>query len=110
MDDALAVGQRTHQGADERVILFLKMKAGYTFSTELADRVRIAIRNGLSPRHVPALVMPINEIPYTINGKKVEVPVKRILSGETVKPSGAIANQKALEQFYLIATQLKPSV
>ena len=110
MDDALAVGQRTHQGADERVILFLKMKAGYTFSTELADRVRIAIRNGLSPRHVPALVMPINEIPYTINGKKVEVPVKRILSGETVKPSGAIANPKALEQFYLIATQLKPSV
>ena len=57
------------------------------------------IRARLSARHVPALILPIIDIPYTVNGKKVEVAVKKILVGEEVKNKGALANPDCLELF-----------
>lgn len=95
--DSLVVGQK--RGDDERVIMFLKMAPGNTFTDELVNALKNKIRAQLSPRHVPAFVLEIGDIPYTVNGKKVEVAVKRILSGEMVVPSGQLANPECLELF-----------
>lgn len=65
VEDSLCVGQRRPSDNDERVILFLKMKPNAAFSTELARRVRAAIRKRLSARHVPSYVFPTPEIPVS---------------------------------------------
>ena len=76
-------------------------------STELITALVKTIRTRLSARHVPALVLPIADIPYTINGKKVEVAVKKILVGEEVKNKNALANPECLELYKNIpATQI----
>ena len=80
------------------MILFLKMATG-EMTLELVKRLASTIRTRLSARHVPALILPIAEIPYTINGKKVEVAVKRILVGEEVRNKNALANPECLELY-----------
>ena len=76
-------------------------------STELLTALVKTIRTRLSARHVPALILPIADIPYTINGKKVEVAVKKILVGEEVKNKNALANPECLELYKNIpATQI----
>jgi acetoacetyl-CoA synthetase len=81
IEDALAVGmKRKGQDLDEQVVLFLKAKQGFSpLKEELFALVKERIRRDLSPRHVPSIVMECPEIPYTLNGKKVEVAVKRIV-------------------------------
>ena len=92
--------------SEERVILFLKMVSGEP-SPDLLKSLVTTIRTRLSARHVPALILPISDIPYTINGKKVEVAVKKILIGEEVKNKNALANPECLELFRNIpATQI----
>ena len=98
--DSLCVGQRSPDMSEERVILFLKMAGGPAeMRPELIKRLTSTIRTRLSARHVPALILPIAEIPYTINGKKVEVAVKRILVGEEVRNKNALANPECLELY-----------
>ena len=63
VDDSLCVGQRRPQDKDERVLLFLKMRPGHQFNDALVNRIRGAIRTALSPRHVPAYIFEIDEIP-----------------------------------------------
>ena len=94
----MCVGQRSPDRSEERVILFLKMATG-EMTLELVKRLASTIRTRLSARHVPALILPIAEIPYTINGKKVEVAVKRILVGEEVRNKNALANPECLELY-----------
>ena len=65
----------------------------------VVDKLRKSIRSNLSARHVPTLILPISDIPYTVNGKKVEVAVKKILAGQTVKNQGALANPQSLDLF-----------
>ena len=96
--DSLCVGQRTPDG-EERVILFLKMADNCVFEDALVNQLRGHIRKHLSARHVPTLILPIQDIPYTVNGKKVEVAVKKILAGQAVKNQGALANPQCLELF-----------
>ncbi|OAJ43205.1 acetoacetate-CoA ligase [Batrachochytrium dendrobatidis JEL423] len=96
--DSLAVGQK--RGDDERVVLFCLMAPGKEFNEDLVTRIKAQIRTLLSPRHVPAFILPIKEIPYTLTGKKVEVAVKRILSGETVVPSSSLSNPDSLKLYY----------
>ncbi len=98
--DSLAVGQK--QGEDERVVLFCKMAPGKSLDADLISRIKLRIRTLLSPRHVPALIIPIEDIPYTLTGKKVEVAVKKIISGQNVTPSSAIANPDSLKLYYKI--------
>eukprot|EP00999_Lentomonas_sp_LEN2_P000508 NODE_150_length_2103_cov_81.247976_g126_i0.p1 GENE.NODE_150_length_2103_cov_81.247976_g126_i0~~NODE_150_length_2103_cov_81.247976_g126_i0.p1 ORF type:complete len:695 (+),score=130.23 NODE_150_length_2103_cov_81.247976_g126_i0:94-2085(+) len=98
--DALVVGQKFKD--DERVVLFLKMAPGNAVTPELVKKIKTHIRTDLSPRHVPYAILPTQAIPYTINGKKVEVAVKRILSGEKIQASGAIANPDSLNLYYNI--------
>jgi acyl-CoA synthetase (AMP-forming)/AMP-acid ligase II len=61
--DSLAVGQRRPQDNDERVVLFLKMHSGQEFNQQLVDQIKSHIRKELSPRHVPAFILPITDIP-----------------------------------------------
>ncbi|KAI0730268.1 hypothetical protein C8Q72DRAFT_793910 [Fomitopsis betulina] len=100
VDDSLCVGQRRPQDKDERVLLFLKMRPSHPFNEALINRIRSAIRTALSPRHVPAYIFEIEEIPYTVNGKKIEIAVKQIVSGSTLKPSGTVANPDSLKLYY----------
>jgi acetoacetyl-CoA synthetase len=95
--DSLAVGQRWK--ADERVILFVRMTDGVELTEELRERLRRAIRENVSPRHVPARIVAVADIPYTINMKKVELAVKRVIHGEPVKNRDALANPEALELY-----------
>jgi acetoacetyl-CoA synthetase len=95
--DSLAVGQQWE--GDERVILFVKMATGEELTGELRERLRRTIREHLSPRHVPAEIIRIADIPYTINMKKVELAVKNVIHGEPVKNRDALANPEALELY-----------
>ncbi len=95
--DSLVIGQPID--GDERVILFIKMNEDESLSKELIAEVKTAIRTNCSPRHVPAIVLETNDIPYTINGKKVEIAVKKIIQGEDVTNKDALANPESLELY-----------
>jgi len=96
--DSLCVPQYNKDG-EERVLLFLKMASGHTFGPELVKSIRNAIRVGLSARHVPSLILETKGIPYTLNGKKVEVAVKQIIAGKGVEHRGAFSNPETLDLY-----------
>ncbi|KAL5042110.1 hypothetical protein BDW71DRAFT_211500 [Aspergillus fruticulosus] len=98
IEDSLCIGRRRGRDADETVVLFLKMREGSPFSAGLAEEVRRAVREELSPRHVPGVISECPEIPVTANGKKVEVLVKKILGGGDVEGQ-QLANIDCLEWF-----------
>ncbi|KXN90980.1 Acetoacetyl-CoA synthetase [Leucoagaricus sp. SymC.cos] len=100
LDDTICVGQRRAQDKDERVLLFLKMRDGRKFTPILEAQIRDAIKTALSTRHVPAYIFEIGEIPYTVNGKKIEIAVKQIVSGSNLQPSGTVANPEYLKLYY----------
>ncbi|KXJ92878.1 acetoacetyl-coenzyme A synthetase [Microdochium bolleyi] len=102
--DSVVVGQRRPKvDSDESVMLFLMMRPGRKFSEDLVRRVRAAIAKERSKRHVPRYIFETPEIPTTINGKKIEIAVKKIVCGETVKPSGTVANPESLKYYYQFA-------
>jgi acetoacetyl-CoA synthetase len=83
-------------------VLFVMLAPGYALTTELNARLRAVIRDQLSPRHAPDRVISVPEIPYTLTGKKCEVPVRRILEGwppQDVGSDGALRTPGLLEQF-----------
>ncbi|RDB25381.1 Acetoacetyl-CoA synthetase [Hypsizygus marmoreus] len=100
IEDSFCVGQRRPQDVDERILLFVKMRPGQRFSKALVKEIEHSIRNGMSSRHVPDFIFEIEDIPYTVNGKKIEVAVKKIVSGQKVKPSGAVGNPDAFRWYY----------
>ena len=75
------------------------MAEGHTFQESIVQSLRAKIRSNLSARHVPTLILPISDIPYTVNGKKVEVAVKKVLAGQSVKNQGALANPESLDLY-----------
>jgi acetoacetyl-CoA synthetase len=97
IDDSVIVGQQWH--GDERVVLFIKLKSGINLDENLIKKISTNIRSGCSPRHVPAIIKTVNDIPYTLNGKKVEVAVKKIIHGEEVQNRDALRNPECLEEF-----------
>ncbi|RXW22984.1 hypothetical protein EST38_g2854 [Candolleomyces aberdarensis] len=100
IDDSLCVGQRRAHDKDERVLLFIKMRPGHKLTKSLIEQIRSAIRKSLSARHVPSYIFEIEEIPYTVNGKKIEIAVKQIISGSNLQPSGTVANPESLKLYY----------
>ncbi|KAF8070101.1 acetoacetyl-CoA synthetase [Lyophyllum atratum] len=100
LDDSLCVGQRRPQDLDERVLLFLKMRPGRKLTSDLETQIKTEIRKALSARHVPSYIFEIEDIPYTVNGKKIEIAVKQIVSGSDLQPSGTVANPESLELYY----------
>ena len=95
--DSLVVGQDWQD--DVRVILFVILKKGVELTDELKGRLKKAIREGCSPRHVPAIILPIRDIPHTLNGKKVELAVRKIVHNEVVLNRDALANPDSLDLY-----------
>ena len=92
--DSLVVGQKW--GDDERVILFVKLTEGTSLHNKFIQKIKKNIRSECSPRHIPKKIIEIADIPYTINGKKVEIAVKKIIHGEDVPNRDALANPESL--------------
>ncbi|KAF1943953.1 acetoacetate-CoA ligase [Clathrospora elynae] len=97
--DSICVGQRRPQDNDESVMLFLKMDVGVDFTEKLVEKVKTKISEERSRRHVPRYVFQTWDIPTTVNLKKVELPVKQIVSGRTIKASGTLANPGSLKYY-----------
>jgi acetoacetyl-CoA synthetase len=102
--DSLAVGQNYQD--DQRVILFVKLGAGFALTDELQNKIRKTLRENASPRHVPAVILEAPEIPYTLNMKKVESAVTNILNGRAVSNRDALINPGSLEFYEKITKQL----
>jgi len=101
--DSLCVGQRRPTDHDETVLLFLMMNPGHEVTRELVAAIKDRIGKEMSKRHAPKHIFHTPAIPQTINGKKVELPVKQIVSGHTVKPSSTLANPECLQYYYQFA-------
>jgi acetoacetyl-CoA synthetase len=95
--DSLAVGQNWDD--DVRIILFVKLAVGVQLSDDLKEKIRKTIRENATPRHVPAKIIAVNDIPYTISMKKVELAVRNIIHGEPVLNTEALTNPESLELF-----------
>jgi acetoacetyl-CoA synthetase len=105
IDDSVVVGQEW-QG-DIRILLFVKMKAGHELTEGLRDKIRSSIRTNASPRHVPAKILAAPDIPYTLNMKKVELAVRKMIHGREVKNKDALKNPEALD-FFAHIEELQP--
>jgi len=95
--ESLCIGQ--DWGDDVRVILFVRLREGMQLDEALAERIRQSIRQNTTPRHVPAKIIQIADIPRTISGKIVELAVRDIVHGLPVKNKDALANPEALELY-----------
>lgn len=101
ISSTLCMGRRRPHDSDKSVFLFVVMQPGQAFSSQLALELKATIRKGLSSKHVPRFVLGVNEIPMTVNGKKVETLAKSVIcSGEMPKvDSNTVANPECLESF-----------
>ncbi|MGB9630006.1 MAG: AMP-binding enzyme, partial [Thermodesulfobacteriota bacterium] len=95
--DSCVVGQ--YWKGDQRIILFVKLKPGYQLSEELRTKIRNLLFHQASPRHVPAKIIQVPDIPYTFNLKKVESAVANIVNRRPVLNRDAIVNPSCLDYF-----------
>ena len=99
--ESIAVGQDWDD--DVRVVLFVVLRPDIVLDDELRKQIRTVIRSNTTPRHVPAKIVAVRDIPRTKSGKIVELAVRSIVHGESVKNTEALANPEALENFRNIA-------
>ena len=78
--DSLVIGQEWK--GDQRMILFLKLSKSVSINDDLTKKIRQSIKSNCSPRHVPEIILPVDDFPYTLSGKKFEIAVKKIIDGE----------------------------
>jgi acetoacetyl-CoA synthetase len=101
VEDSVVIGQNWKN--DVRVILFVKMASGFALDDDVKNRIRKLIRANASPRHVPAKIIAVPDIPYTLNMKKVELAVKKMVEGKPVLNKDALKNPEALDFYAGIA-------
>jgi len=95
--ESLVIGQKWDN--DERIVLFVRLRDGLTLTPDLQERLRRRIRENATPRHVPARIVQVTEIPRTKSGKIVELAVRDVVHGREIKNREALANPDALDQF-----------
>jgi acetoacetyl-CoA synthetase len=95
--ESLVIGQQWD--GDERVVLFVRLRDGLALGPDLEERIRRRIRENSSPRHVPARIVQVTDIPRTKSGKIVELAVRDVVHGRAVRNREALANPEALDQF-----------
>jgi acetoacetyl-CoA synthetase len=95
--DSVVVGQDWKN--DVRVILFVKLAEGVDLTDDLKDKIKQTIRVNASPRHVPAKIVSVPDVPYTLNMKKVELAVKKVIQGQEVLNKDALSNPQALDYY-----------
>lgn len=108
LEDALIVNLELSQGR-HFMPLFVKLKQGIEFDQDIQDRISSVLREKYSPRHVPDIIVRVEDIPYTISGKKMEAPVKKILLGfpvEKAANTGAMRNPDSLAFFVAFAREI----
>jgi len=98
--DSMVIGQKYQN--DVRIILFVLLKKSYILDKNLTNKIKTKIKNLATPRHVPAIILKVNDIPRTISGKKVELAVTRLIQGEKIENKDALANPEVLEEFVKI--------
>ena len=103
--DSLVVGQNWR--GDQRIILFVQLARGHSLTEDLEAKIRKALRENASPRHVPALILETPSIPYTFNMKKVESAVRNIINGKPVANRDALTNPESLDHFESILPELQ---
>ena len=95
--ESIVIGQNWE--SDVRVVLFVKLRDGEILNEDLQTLIKSKIRSNCTPRHVPAVILAVEDIPRTKSGKIVELAVRQVVHGETVKNKEALANPEALEYF-----------
>ena len=100
VDDSLIIGQTVNN--NQRIILFIKLNQNKKLDDKMKMKIKQRIKQNCSPRHIPEIILEVKEIPYTINGKKVEIAVKNIIEGIKVKNKDALLNPNSLDQFVSI--------
>ena len=104
--ESIAVGQTWED--DVRVVLFVVMREGVELDDGVRERIRKVIRDNTTPRHVPAKILAVPDIPRTISGKIVELAVRDAVHGRTVRNTDALANPEALQHFRDLEELLAP--
>ena len=97
IDDSVVVGQSWK--GDVRVVLFVKLAQGHELTDQLRDKIKANLRSNASPRHVPQKILPTPDVPYTLNMKKVELAVKKMIEGQPVLNKDALNNPEALDYY-----------
>ncbi len=97
IQDSVVIGQDWE--GDVRVILFVIMQKGWALDDNLIREIKTAIRKGASPRHVPAKVIAVTDIPRTKSGKITEIAVRDVVMGRSIKNVEALANPESLELY-----------
>jgi len=95
--EAVAVGQQIDH--DERIVLFVRLREGITLDDALRERIRRQIRANTTPRHVPAVIAQVPDIPRTRSGKTSEIAVRDVINGRAVKNTEALASPEALDEY-----------
>jgi acetoacetyl-CoA synthetase len=95
--ESICIGQDWDD--DVRVVLFVRLRDGVTLDEEMQGRIRKVVRDNATPRHVPARIVQVSDIPRTISGKIVELAVRNVVHGKAVKNVDALANPEALELY-----------
>jgi acetoacetyl-CoA synthetase len=103
--DSLAIGQEWK--GDQRIILFVKLAPGHSLTEDLKNKIRKTLRENASPRHVPAKMIEVPDIPYTLNMKKVETAITNLIHGKPVLNRDALINPEALDYYESILTELQ---
>ncbi len=98
IEEAIVVGRNTDDG-DQEVILFVRLAVGAELSEQLQKEIRMRIRAGASPRHIPAEIKAVADIPRTRSGKISEIAVRDVVHGRSVKNTEALANPESLDYF-----------
>jgi acetoacetyl-CoA synthetase len=95
--ESIAIGQDWQH--DVRIVLFVRLRDGISLDEALQERIRSEIRRNATPRHVPAKIIQVADIPRTRSGKIVEITVRNVVHGRPVRNLEALANPEALELF-----------
>ena len=105
VQDSLAIGQMYHD--DQRILLFVQLAPGAELTEELKKRIKKDLRTKASPRHVPALIYAVPDLPKTFNGKKVESAVTNLVNGRRITNREALGNPESLDYFEALLPELK---
>ena len=97
VQEALVIGQNWQD--DVRIILFVKLADGHVLDDALKDSIKSSIRHGATPRHVPAVIISVPDIPRTRSGKITELAVRDLVHQRPIKNTEALANAESLEFF-----------
>ncbi len=95
--ESVAIGQQWQN--DIRIVLFVKLQPNVSLTTELKNKIRHTLRVNASPRHVPAIILQVPDIPRTLNGKIVELAIQQVIHNQPITNQQSLANPEALEYF-----------